>query len=98
MRNKQQKGKKKGGTKPSEKKTEGRRNKVKKNKKKKLRRKDELGEEDIWAGDYSTSFNPNWVCNENQARNYCFGSGFVGHDVSTKSWMDHKVSWRDMYI
>ena len=68
-RNKQQNGKKKGETKPSEKKTEGR--KVTKNKS--ARKK---------GGDYSTSFDPNWACNRNQARNYCFGSGFAGHDVS----------------
>ena len=83
-RNKQQNGKKKGETKPSEKKTEGRK-KVKKNKntrKKKLRVKDEGG------GDYSTSFDPNWACNRNQVRNYCFGSGFAGHDVSNMSEAD----------
>ena len=79
-----QNGKKKGETKPFEKKTEGRK-KVKKNKntrKKKLRAKDEA------AGDYSTSFDPNWACNRNQARNYCFGSGFAGHDVSNMSGAD----------
>ena len=81
-RNKQQNGKKTGETKPFEKKTEGRK-KVKKNKsarKKKLRAKDEEG------GDYSTLFDPNWACNRNQARNYCFGSGFAGHDVSILQW------------
>ena len=74
--NKQQKGKKKGETKPSEKKTEGRK-KVKKNKS--ARKK---------SGDYSTSFDPNWACTRNQARNYCFGSGFAGHDVSNMSEAD----------
>ena len=45
----------------------------KKKKKKKKRTKDEVVKKD-----WTSSFNPNWMCNERQARNYCYGSGFAG--------------------
>ena len=32
--------------------------------------------------EWTTGFDPNLMCNRRQARNFCFGSGFAGHDVS----------------
>ena len=55
------------------------RSKRSKERRKKVKTADRKKEQ---VAEWTTGFDPNLMCNRRQARNFCFGSGFAGHDVS----------------